>query len=133
MVVVTPLNVALAAYMHPPSAAPPTYTPTPLPQVLSCLAQNEERINSTACKKEVFYYLKMGVEDFRNDVALAEACRPDVDKLCADVEPGEGRIHACLQENREKLSPQCRCVRPCVPHGTCELWAAVWWGWSLLC
>ena len=28
------------------------------------------------------------VTDFKNDVLLAEACRQDVDKLCATVEPG---------------------------------------------
>ena len=28
------------------------------------------------------------VNDFRNDVILAAACRDDVDKFCKDVEPG---------------------------------------------
>lgn len=37
---------------------------------------------------EVFYFEKMEVNDFRNDVLLAEACRSDVDKLCRHVEPG---------------------------------------------
>jgi len=36
----------------------------------------------------VFYFEKMEVNDFRNDVLLAEACRADVDKLCKHVEPG---------------------------------------------
>jgi Golgi apparatus protein 1 len=38
--------------------------------------------------QEVFYYQLMEVNDFRNDVILAEACRADVDKYCKDVEPG---------------------------------------------
>ena len=37
---------------------------------------------------EVFYFEKMEVNDFRNDVLLAEACRSDVDKFCRHVEPG---------------------------------------------
>lgn len=37
---------------------------------------------------KVFYYTKMEVENFNNDIILAEACRSDVDKYCANVEPG---------------------------------------------
>lgn len=37
---------------------------------------------------QVFYFEKMEVNDFRNDVLLAEACRADVDKYCKHVEPG---------------------------------------------
>lgn len=36
----------------------------------------------------MFYFEKMEVNDFRNDVLLAEACRSDVDKYCKHVEPG---------------------------------------------
>lgn len=54
------------------------------------------------------FRLSSQVDDFRNDVALAEACRPDVEKLCAKVEPGEGRVHKCLRDNRDKLTEACR-------------------------
>ncbi len=37
---------------------------------------------------QVFYFEKMEVNDFRNDVLLAEACRSDVDAYCKHVEPG---------------------------------------------
>ena len=37
----------------------------------------------------MFYFEKMEVNDFRNDVLLAEACRPDVDRFCKHVEPGQ--------------------------------------------
>lgn len=37
---------------------------------------------------QVFYFEKMEVNDFRNDVLLAEACRTDVDKYCKHIEPG---------------------------------------------
>ena len=48
-----------------------------------------DEIEDDECKKEVFYFVKMEVRDFRNDVILAEACREDVDKHCHAVQPGE--------------------------------------------
>ena len=56
--------------------------------VLQCLSDKIEEITSEDCKKEVFYFQKMEVRDFRNDVILAETCRADVDAYCADVEAG---------------------------------------------
>jgi hypothetical protein len=38
----------------------------------------------------------------------ALACRPDIRAHCSGVERGGGRIAACLQQNSEKLSPNCR-------------------------
>lgn len=54
------------------------------------------------------YFEKMEVSNFRNDIILAEACREDVDKFCANVEAGEGRVHQCLRDNRKQLSEKCR-------------------------
>jgi Golgi apparatus protein 1 len=61
-------------------------------QVLRCLTDKMDDIKEEACTKEVTYFEKMEVSNFRNDVILAEACRDDVDKLCATVEPGEFRL-----------------------------------------
>ena len=41
------------------------------------------------CQEEIFYFEKMEVNDFRNDVLLAEACRTDVETHCKNVKPGE--------------------------------------------
>lgn len=35
-------------------------------------------------------------------------CAADVKALCADVEPGGGRIGACLRKNSAKLSVECK-------------------------
>jgi Golgi apparatus protein 1 len=76
--------------------------------VLQCLSDKMEEITSEDCKKEVFYFQKMEVKDFRNDVILAETCRSDVDTYCAAVEAGEGRVHKCLWDNKDKISTACK-------------------------
>jgi Cysteine rich repeat len=40
-------------------------------------------------------------------VAIMRLCRSDYDRLCSGVQPGGGRILACLQGHARALSPQC--------------------------
>lgn len=40
--------------------------------------------------------------------AALEACKADVEKLCPGVQPGEGRIAACLKDKRRQLSDGCK-------------------------
>lgn len=37
-----------------------------------------------------------------------KACHEDIERFCAKVKPGEGRLGRCLERNRKKLSPACR-------------------------
>ena len=76
--------------LHPPP--PPPLWPLARPcvqvcggTVLRCLTEHSDQIKSEACQKEVFYFEKMEVSDFRNDVILAAACRTDVEKFCKDI------------------------------------------------
>lgn len=41
-----------------------------------------------------------------NDVLAP--CRDDVQKLCAEVHPGQGRMARCLKSHEDGLSPACR-------------------------
>jgi hypothetical protein len=41
-------------------------------------------------------------------VGRAHVCREDVRRFCHDVEPGEGRIYACLKAHEAELMPGCR-------------------------
>ena len=40
--------------------------------------------------------------------AVREACKADIATHCAGLEPGGGRIRACLKANRDKLSDGCK-------------------------
>eukprot|EP00775_Hariotina_reticulata_P012795 gene12795-12923_t len=77
-------------------------------KVLRCLTLKREEIKSDSCRKEVYYYEKMEVQDFHNDVILAAQCQGDVEQFCKLVPPGEGRVHACLRQHRSQLSDGCR-------------------------
>jgi len=57
-------------------------------KVLRCLSDNSAKIKAKNCQKEVYYYEKMEVSDYKNDILLAEACRGDVEKFCSTVENG---------------------------------------------
>ncbi|MFO1058567.1 MAG: cysteine rich repeat-containing protein, partial [Dongiaceae bacterium] len=37
----------------------------------------------------------------------AGACAADAEKLCKGVQPGGGRIQACLKQHSAELSPAC--------------------------
>ena len=42
--------------------------------------------------------------------ADADACTPDAMRLCMHAVPDEGRVTACLIQNRKQLSPACTMV-----------------------
>ena len=50
----------------------------------------------------------IGVLAFSTGARAEQPCRPDVQKLCSGVQPGGGRIVACLKQHESQLSPQCQ-------------------------
>ncbi len=39
---------------------------------------------------------------------VASECGDDLDKLCSNIEPGEGRLLSCLETNADKVSNRCK-------------------------
>jgi hypothetical protein len=40
--------------------------------------------------------------------AKLKACKADVERLCAGVQRGGGRIRECLKQHAAELSPECK-------------------------
>jgi hypothetical protein len=38
---------------------------------------------------------------------VANECDADMEKHCADIAPGEGRLAACLKKNQTAISERC--------------------------
>jgi hypothetical protein len=74
-------------------------------RVLSCLAANWEQL-STTCSDAVAKVAERARQ-------FAGACGADAERLCAGVEPGGGRIFACLKLQERAVSSRCRAaLRP---------------------
>src|SRR5258708_8219605 len=46
--------------------------------------------------------------DQQSLAAIQAACAEDAQKLCAGLQPGGGRIVACLKEHKDSLSDRCK-------------------------
>ena len=68
-------------------------------------------IETPGCRVAILRQLVRSAENWKLDRPLAEKCMGDVLQLCRGVQPGDGRVHACLRQNEDKLSPECREVR----------------------
>jgi hypothetical protein len=45
-------------------------------------------------------------------MSVAQICKADYDRFCSNVQPGGGRILACLSANAPNLSEPCRAAMP---------------------
>ena len=56
--------------------------------------------------------LLMGASSAFAADAPGGACRDDAKKFCASVQPGGGRVMACLKDKQSELSPACQAALP---------------------
>jgi hypothetical protein len=86
----------------------------------ACRQDGEKLCPGVTSDKELIPCLKTHQAELSNDckVNLAElrqtvrevkeACDPDVQKFCANVQPGQGRIRRCLRAHEAELSAGCK-------------------------
>jgi hypothetical protein len=76
-------------------------------RLLACLYAYEDKL-SNRCE----YALYDAVEQLERAVtALTYAvneCRTDLKSYCSNIQPGEGRLMACLDKNGQKVSARCK-------------------------
>jgi hypothetical protein len=73
-------------------------------RVARCLKENEAQV-SHECKA----HMARTHEAMRERMAaFNEACKGDVAQHCASVDPGKGRVAACLRKHETALSEPCR-------------------------
>ena len=75
-------------------------------RILHCMQAHEDKI-SPGCAfvlNEVALQAQTTADHLREAV---NACRGDIDKLCAKTQPGQGRIAACLAANKTSVSKDC--------------------------
>ncbi len=68
-------------------------------RIVNCMQQHEAEL-SAACRDQI-------AEAREKTQAFAKACKPDAEKFCKDVKPGQGRIIRCLKQHQTELSADC--------------------------
>ena len=75
-------------------------------RLLHCALAHEDKLGKT-CFNSLFDAVAELKGVVTNLQLAVEDCRGDADKLCGDVEIGEGRLAQCLIDNKSELSDGC--------------------------
>jgi len=76
-------------------------------RVLACLYAHEDKLSGRC--DYALYDAAAQLDRAVNALAyVAEECGDDMDKYCAEVPTGEGRLLDCLKKNEEKISSRCK-------------------------
>jgi hypothetical protein len=75
-------------------------------RLLFCMQAHEDKISAgcASALDDATLQAEMAADNMREAV---NACRGDIDKLCAQTQPGQGRIAACLAANKTSASKSC--------------------------
>jgi len=76
-------------------------------RVLACLYSREDKLSGRC--EYALYDASVQLERAVNALSyVAKECDADMEKHCAAVAPGEGRIAACLKKNEKAVSERCQ-------------------------
>lgn len=76
-------------------------------RVATCLGEHDGALEPK-CQAQMTKYRERQAEARRRMEQYVEACDEDVQKYCANVRPGQGRIVTCLEANQGNLSAACK-------------------------
>jgi hypothetical protein len=75
-------------------------------RIARCLQQHADHL-SPGCKAQGEKMVAHRAQRRGAMQEIAQACKPDAEKFCADVQPGGGRIVQCLKQHQTELSSEC--------------------------
>ncbi len=75
-------------------------------RLIYCMQAHEDKISDGCASTldEVAYQAEEAADNLREAV---NACRGDIEKVCATTQPGQGRLAACLATNKTSVSKGC--------------------------
>jgi hypothetical protein len=76
-------------------------------RVLACLYAHQDKL-STRCEYAIFDAAAQLQRAVNALSYVAAECDDDLERFCANVEPGEGRLLNCLEKNEKKVSQRCK-------------------------
>ena len=76
-------------------------------RLLACVYAHDDKV-SDGCKQSTTDALLLVKTDIAQANFIGKLCGSDILTYCGDVEPGDGRIKACLMEKRSAVSETCR-------------------------
>lgn len=76
-------------------------------RLLACFYAHEDKLSGSC--QYALYEGAAQLEQFANAVTyVATECFGDLEKFCAEVELGEGRVGSCLLEHKAEVTDACR-------------------------
>ena len=94
-----------------------TYCSTVTPgegRLIFCMLAHEDKI-STKCDYALYKARENAGRALDRVAQTADACWQDIEKLCANIPEGGGRIAQCLVDNKAKLRSACRAALAKLP------------------
>ena len=76
-------------------------------RLLYCVAAHEDKL-SGQCDYALYQAASLLEQLSVAIVYVAESCETEIETLCSEVEVGEGRVLACLEEHADALGDACK-------------------------